>query len=428
MRLFGQVSELTQVVFREDGFEISLDANTATTYTANRIVLLPEGDTAHVLVSRTSTDTLTNKTLTSPVINTPTGITKTDVGLGNVDNTSDATKNAAAVTLTNKTLTAPIIDQGIFTEGAAPSTPAANKVAVYAKADGRMYSKDDAGVESALTAATVATPTATGTVTSYFSTIQSAIKTVSSADYTVLTLDGYQTVLVTTGSSTRAITLPAASANTGRTLTIKKVDSGTGKVTVNRAGSDTIDGNSIAYVSKQWDFLQVTSDGTNWFLVTDKFTPVSFTQIVSVANTETIPTTSSTTLQDTGVAAFGTAQLDNYSATNSTVFTVPVGMQGLYRFQMSCQWRLTSLGSSGSICGFVAQVNGSGNTNDIVPRMILGATSINNTTITAGEIVLNLNVGDTVGLRAIYASIGGGTTTFNYQNMRWNGTQLSRAV
>lgn len=48
--------------------------------------------------------TLTNKTLTSPVINSPTGITKGDVGLGNVDNTSDATKNAAAVSLTNKTI------------------------------------------------------------------------------------------------------------------------------------------------------------------------------------------------------------------------------------------------------------------------------------------------------------------------------------
>jgi len=47
--------------------------------------------------------TLTGKTLTSPVVNTPTGIAKGDVGLGLVDNTSDATKNAAAVALTNKT-------------------------------------------------------------------------------------------------------------------------------------------------------------------------------------------------------------------------------------------------------------------------------------------------------------------------------------
>jgi hypothetical protein len=52
----------------------------------------------------TGTQTLTNKTLTSPSITTPTGIVKGDVGLGNVDNTSDVTKNSATATLTNKTI------------------------------------------------------------------------------------------------------------------------------------------------------------------------------------------------------------------------------------------------------------------------------------------------------------------------------------
>lgn len=61
------------------------------------------------LVTETGSVTLTNKTLTAPVITSPTGIVKGDVGLGNVDNTSDATKNAAVATLTNKTLTSPII-------------------------------------------------------------------------------------------------------------------------------------------------------------------------------------------------------------------------------------------------------------------------------------------------------------------------------
>jgi hypothetical protein len=54
--------------------------------------------------------TLTNKTLTAPVINSPTGLTKADVGLSNVDNTSDATKNTAVATLTNKTLSSPVIN------------------------------------------------------------------------------------------------------------------------------------------------------------------------------------------------------------------------------------------------------------------------------------------------------------------------------
>ena len=47
-----------------------------------------------------ATETLTNKTLTSPVINTPTGITKSDVGLANVDNTSDANKPVSTATQT----------------------------------------------------------------------------------------------------------------------------------------------------------------------------------------------------------------------------------------------------------------------------------------------------------------------------------------
>lgn len=192
MKFFGTIRELSRIFWREDGFEVSLDANSATTYTADRNGQLPPGDQDSTLVGETNTQTLTNKTLTSPVVNSPTGITKADVGLGNVDNTSDATKNAAAATLTNKTLTAPVInsptgivkaDVGLgnvdntsdatknaaavtltnktltaplqssfedFTEIASPATPASGTVRLYAKADGTMYSKDDAGTETPL--------------------------------------------------------------------------------------------------------------------------------------------------------------------------------------------------------------------------------------------------------------------------------------
>lgn len=47
-----------------------------------------------------ATATLTNKTLTSPVINTPTGIVKGDVGLGNCDNVADASKPVSSAQLT----------------------------------------------------------------------------------------------------------------------------------------------------------------------------------------------------------------------------------------------------------------------------------------------------------------------------------------
>lgn len=49
------------------------------------------------------------KSKTYAAFKTLLALVKGDVGLGNVDNTSDATKNAAAVTLTNKTLVAPVL-------------------------------------------------------------------------------------------------------------------------------------------------------------------------------------------------------------------------------------------------------------------------------------------------------------------------------
>ena len=50
-----------------------------------------DGSTSRALVDETLTQTLTNKTLTSPVINSPTGIVKGDVGLGSVENTALST-------------------------------------------------------------------------------------------------------------------------------------------------------------------------------------------------------------------------------------------------------------------------------------------------------------------------------------------------
>lgn len=100
--------------------------------------------------------TLTNKTLTAPVINSPTGIVKGDVGLSNVDNTSDATKNAAVATLTNKTLTSPIlttpsVDIETYTDqSSTPSAPSAGKRKVYSKTNGKVYHLDSAGVEREL--------------------------------------------------------------------------------------------------------------------------------------------------------------------------------------------------------------------------------------------------------------------------------------
>ena len=80
------------------------------------------------------TETLTNKTLTSPAINTPTGITKSDVGLANVDNTTDANKPVSTATQTaldlketvaNVALKAPLASPALTGVPTAPTAAAA---------------------------------------------------------------------------------------------------------------------------------------------------------------------------------------------------------------------------------------------------------------------------------------------------------------
>jgi hypothetical protein len=64
------------------------------------------------VVTTTATQTLTNKSLTSPAITTPTGLVKGDVGLGSVDNTSDANKPVSTATQTALNAKEPSVTAG----------------------------------------------------------------------------------------------------------------------------------------------------------------------------------------------------------------------------------------------------------------------------------------------------------------------------
>lgn len=98
-----------------DGRDVSTDGSALDSHIA---ATAAHGATGAV-VGTTNAQTLSNKTLTAPVINSPTGIVKADVGLGNVDNTSDATKDAASATLSNKTLASPLVSGGSIDVNAA---------------------------------------------------------------------------------------------------------------------------------------------------------------------------------------------------------------------------------------------------------------------------------------------------------------------
>lgn len=84
-----------------------------------------------------------------------------------------------------------------------------------------------------------------------------------SADYTITDTDGFDGIDMTTGSSDRTVTLPAAANNTGRTLTIRKIDSGTGQLVI----SGTINGFANINYAYQYDGGTIISNGTVWTFV-----------------------------------------------------------------------------------------------------------------------------------------------------------------
>lgn len=169
--------------------------------------------------------TLTNKTLTSPVINTPTGIVKGDVGLGNVDNTSDATKNAATATLTNKTISVAnntvgglTINRAVITDGSgnlSVSSTTTNQLSFLNSATSNIQTQLDAkAATSALTAHTSATTTVhgiadtaelatkTGAETLTNKTINGSNNTISNVDLTTAVTGTLPVTNGGTGTST----------------------------------------------------------------------------------------------------------------------------------------------------------------------------------------------------------------------------------
>lgn len=110
------------------------------------------------LVGRATTDTLTNKTLTAPIISTISNSgtltlpTSTDTLVG----------RATTDTLTNKTLTAPTIDVVNWDDqGSTPSNPSANYYKLYFKSDGVLYYLNSSGTETAVGSGTGAGVVAT---------------------------------------------------------------------------------------------------------------------------------------------------------------------------------------------------------------------------------------------------------------------------
>ena len=198
----------------------------------------------------TSTGTGSTVLSNSPALVTPTGIVKGDVGLGNVDNTSDATKDAAATTLTNKTITSPLgLVKGDVGLGNVDNTSDATKDAATATLTNKTLTGNIA-VNLVSGAATVTLPTTTGTLATLANAETLSNKTLASPAIT-----GAIDVLQSAAPAT-----PAAS---HLAVYVSSVD---GKVhTKDSAGTDSVLG---ASGSGELNLISNPSDAVGWTAAT----------------------------------------------------------------------------------------------------------------------------------------------------------------
>jgi hypothetical protein len=89
--------------------------------------------------------------------------------------------------------------------------------------------------------------------------------TTQSANYSVTLSDA--TILGNASTANITITLPTAVGITGRIYAIKKIDSSTNVVTVGTTSSQTIDSFTTKALARQFDAVQVQSNGSNWFII-----------------------------------------------------------------------------------------------------------------------------------------------------------------
>lgn len=183
------------------------------------------------------------------------------------DTTAEGTSTPANWAKLNTKLGGSKIDTYLdFTEVATPgANPAASTRRAYFKSDGKLYSLDSAGVE-----------TAVGTTTALLSI---AAKT---ANYTLTSANDYVEGDATSGSF--ALTLPSAAANTGKVFYLKKSDSSANLVTV----TATIDGATNVILRQQNEFLVVTSNGTEYKTLAKRKAP-TIQKFTSGSGTYTLP-------------------------------------------------------------------------------------------------------------------------------------------
>lgn len=93
-----------------------------------------------------------------------------------------------------------------------------------------------------------------------------ATVTTVAASYTETSTSGSKAILCNAVSGAIVVTLPSAVGNTA-TFTFKKIDSSANLLTIDGAGTETLDGSLTAVLRAQYESITIVSDGANWSIV-----------------------------------------------------------------------------------------------------------------------------------------------------------------
>jgi hypothetical protein len=113
----------------------------------------------------------------------------------------------------------------------------------------------------------ILTALTSGTKDAYFGALALGQATKTNTDYTILDTDSLGLIYFSTGSSTRTATLPTLADNQGRIIYIFKIDSGSGAVTIDGEGAETINGATTATLTNQYDGIAVYAGATEWSII-----------------------------------------------------------------------------------------------------------------------------------------------------------------
>jgi hypothetical protein len=156
-----------------------------------------------------------------------------------------------------------------------------------------------------------------------WSALTNVVSKTTTASLTTSECGEFAVIKASTAGGAYTITLFAASTNAGRRLTIVKTTSDTSALTIDGNASETINGIASTLLYRQWDYITMCCDGSNWIVEDYRITVEARSKLNSPQGVAT----------GTDVTIIcGDEQIDTASAYNNStgIFTVPARMAGTY--------------------------------------------------------------------------------------------------